>query len=131
MPGMWQQVHQSTDFPYHVGCWYTKEDLSKNPTISFPQNRDEAEELSLYHEMMPYLKEIIKLDGHISPDMRRTIHQVMSVIHEKVCQCGIGKNLAKYGTITVQADRVSTLKQKNYSTFSHMHPKILTTDINT
>ena len=42
MPVMWQQVHQSTDFPDYVGFWSTKEDLSQNPTIAFPENINEA-----------------------------------------------------------------------------------------
>ena len=42
IPGIWQHVHQSTDFPDYVGFWSTKEDLLQNPTIVFPENRDKA-----------------------------------------------------------------------------------------
>ena len=73
--------------------------------------------------MMLYVKDIRKLDRNISPEMRRTIHEVMSGIHEKVCQSEIKQNLAKYGTRTVQADRVSTSKQKYLSTFVTYAPQ--------
>ena len=117
MPVILQQVHQSTYFPYYVGFWSTKEEISQNPTVVSPDNRYEAKGLNIYHKMIPYVKEISKLDGYISPDMRRTIHKVISVLHEKVFQSVIEQNLAKYGTSNVQADRFSTLKQKYSSTF--------------
>ena len=72
---------------------------------------------------MPYAKDIRKLDRHISPDMRRTIHEFMSGLHEEVRQYVIEQNLAKYGTSTVQADRVSTSKQKDSSNFVTYAPQ--------
>ena len=118
-------MNQSTDFPEYFGFWFTKEDLSQNPNITFSENIDESKSLSLPHKMMPHLKDISKLDGHISPEpkMRRTIHDVVIVLHEKVRQSVIENILAKYGTSTVQADRVSTSKQKYLSTFVTYAPQ--------
>ena len=123
--GMWKQVHQSTDFPDYVGFWSTKEYLLQNPTILFPMNRDEAKYLSLYHKMMPFLVEITKMDGHISPEMHRKIHEVMSGIHEKVRQSVVEQILAKSGTSTVQADRVSNSKKLFLYFFHKFTPEYL------
>ena len=42
MTAICEQVHQIIDFTDYVGFWSTKEDLSQNPIIAFPENRDES-----------------------------------------------------------------------------------------
>ena len=97
----------------------------QNCTIEFPENRYEAKQTSIYHKMMPYLKDIRKLDRHISPEMRSKIHEIMSGLHEKIRQYVIEQNLAKYGTSTGHADRVSTSPQKDSFTFVRYAPQNL------
>ena len=71
---------------------------------------------------MPYAKDIRKMGGHISPEMRRAIHEIMSGLHEKVSEYVI-IFLAKYGTSTVQVDRIYTSKQNYSSTFFTYSPQ--------
>ena len=55
----------------------------------------------------------------------------MGGLHEKVRQYVIEQNLAKSGISTVWVDRVSTSRQKDYSTFVTYALQILTINLKT